>query len=119
MESILTSIKKLLGIAETDTNFDVDVIMHINSAFSDLNDIGVGPAEGFSITDSEAQWTDFISESMMPMFEDVKTFVYMKVKLAFDPPLSSSVLASMERELAKREWKLNARAETVDFDEEV
>ena len=85
MESILTSIKKLLGITEEYDQFDPDIIMHINSVFMILTQLGVGPAEGFSIEDDTAVWTDFIQD--VKKLESVKTYVYLKVKLAFDPPL--------------------------------
>lgn len=110
MESILTSIKKLLGIADEDTNFDTDVIIHINSVFSTLTQLGVGPTEGFTIKDDDAVWTDFISEDQ---FENVKTYVYLRVKLIFDPPLSSTVIASYEKQISELEWRLNVGAEST------
>lgn len=84
MDSILTSIKKLLGIDESDTDFDIDVIIYINSALSVLHQVGVGPTSGFAIRDASALWSDFIPDSYK-YFEDVKTYVYLKVKLVFDP----------------------------------
>lgn len=108
MESILTYIKQLLGIDENDTHFDPDVIMHINSTFSTLNDLGVGPEETFSISDKNAVWDDFIEEA--PDFNDVKTYIYLKVKLIFDPPSSSSVLDAYKREADAIEWRLTVRA---------
>ena len=95
MESILTSIKKLLGITEEYDQFDPDIIMHINSVFMILTQLGVGPAEGFSIEDDTAVWTDFIQD--VKKLESVKTYIYLKVKLVFDPPLSSAVIESMNR----------------------
>ena len=109
MDSILTSIKKLLGITEEYTHFDTDLVMHINSVFMVLNQIGVGPSEGFSITDSYATWTDFLGDSMD--IEVVKSYMYLKVKLLFDPPLSASVMESMNRSIAEFEWRLNVAAE--------
>lgn len=111
MSSILQTIKKLLGISESQTNFDTDIIVHINSALSTLTDLGVGPSEGFMITDDYSSWEEFI-----PMdgknFEMVKSYIYLRVKLLFDPPLSSSVLAAMERTISEFEWRLNVKAET-------
>lgn len=104
MESILTSIKKLLGISEDDTNFDVDVIIHINTAFSILTQLGVGPSEGFSIKDNAAVWTDFIADEKK--IELVKTYVYLKVKIVFDPPLSSAVIESINRIISELEWRI-------------
>ena len=105
MESILTSIKKLLGIEEEYTQFDNDIIMHINSVFLNLTQLGVGPAEGFLIEDDTATWEDFISDSNQ--LQAVKSYMYLKVKLLFDPPLSSSVIESMNRMIAELEWRLN------------
>ena len=105
MESILTSIKKLLGIEEEYTQFDNDVIMHINSVFLNLTQLGVGPAEGFLIEDDTATWEDFIGDSNQ--LQAVKSYMYLKVKLLFDPPLSSSVIESMNRMIAELEWRLN------------
>ena len=105
MESILTSIKKLLGIEEEYTQFDNDIIMHINSVFLNLTQLGVGPAEGFLIEDDTATWEDFIGNSNQ--LQAVKSYMYLKVKLLFDPPLSSSVIESMNRMIAELEWRLN------------
>lgn len=105
MESILTSIKKLLGIEEEYTQFDNDIIMHINTVFLNLTQLGVGPAEGFFIEDDAATWDDFIGDSTE--LQAVKTYVYLKVKLLFDPPLSSSVIESMNRMISELEWRLN------------
>ena len=112
MESILTSIKKLLGITEEYDQFDPDIIMHINSVFMVLTQLGVGPAEGFSIEDDTSVWSDFIQD--VKKLESVKTYVYLKVKLAFDPPLSSAVIESMNRLINELEWRLNVAAESTE-----
>ena len=109
MESILTSIKKLLGIAEEDTNFDQDLIMHINSVFMILTQLGVGPSKGFSIKDEHDVWSDYIPEQSS--LEAVKSYVYMKVRLMFDPPLSSAVADAINRNISELEWRLNVGAE--------
>lgn len=109
MESILTSIKKLLGITEDYEHFDTDIIIHINSVFSILTQIGVGSDTGFSISDKTATWSDFISDNTN--LEMVKTYVYLKVKLLFDPPLNSSVTNSIEKTINELEWRLNVAAE--------
>lgn len=117
MESILTSIKKLLGIAEEYENFDADLIMHINSAFSILTQLGVGPSEGFSIEDEVAVWTDFIPEKSK--IEFVKSYIHLKVKLLFDPPLSSAVIESMNRMISELEWRILVAVDPIeDSDEE-
>ena len=110
MESILTSIKKLLGIAEDYEHFDQDIIMHINTVFSILTQLGVGPATGFSIADKSTKWNEFISNKLY--YEPVKTYVYLKVKLLFDPPQSSIVLEATNRMISELEFRLNAAAET-------
>lgn len=110
MESILTSIKKLLGPEEEYTHFDPDIIMHINSVFMDLTQLGVGPPEGFSIEDASAVWTDFVPD--VNKIAGVKTYIYLKVKLVFDPPLNASTIASIERRISELEWRLNVAAES-------
>lgn len=109
-ESILTSIKKLLGVPEDYEHFDTDITMHINSVFMILNQLGVGPSDGFSITDKTASWSDFISDNKK--LEAVKSYVYMKVRLLFDPPMSSSVMECMNRMISEMEWRLNSEAES-------
>ena len=116
MESILTSIKKLLGIAEEYTHFDTDLIMHINSVLSILTQIGVGPSEGFSIKDKNNVWEDFITEDSK--LELVKSYIYMKVKLLFDPPLSSAVIESTNRMISELEWRIQVAVDPVKTIEE-
>lgn len=110
MESILQSIKKLLGITEEYTAFDADIIMHINSVFMILNQLGIGPEKGFSISDETAIWSDYLPEDNKN-FEAVKTYVYMKVRLIFDPPMSSAVIEAMKHSISELEWRLNVEAE--------
>lgn len=108
MDSILTSIKKLLGITEEYTQFDEDIIMHINTVFLNLAQLGVGPEDGFSIEDDSADWSDFVDIENNALLHAIKTYVYLKVKLLFDPPLSSAVIESSNRMIAELEWRLNA-----------
>lgn len=110
MESILISIKKMLGLTEEYTHFDPDIIMHINSVFADLTQLGVGPAEGFFIEDDTSEWADFLPETNT--FEAVKSYMHLRVKLLFDPPNSSAVIEAMKRDIDKWEWRLNVAAET-------
>lgn len=106
MESILTSIKKLLGITEEYEHFDIDIIMHINSAFSVLTQLGVGPEEGFHIEDDSTEWSEFLFEDTR--LEMVKTYIYLKVRLAFDSTnLSSAVIESINRQINELEWRIN------------
>lgn len=108
MESILTSIKKMLGITEDYECFDMDIIIHINSAFAALTQIGVGPSDGFSINDESAIWDDYSRERIVDL---VKPYVYMKVRLAFDPPSSSIVLEAIERSIKEYEFRIQVAIE--------
>lgn len=117
MESILTSIKKMLGIAESIEHFDQDLIIHINSVFTILtNDLGVGSSEGFYITDKEDTWQDFIPNNIKKI-EAIKTFIYLKVKLIFDPPDRANVLDSMERQIKEYEWRICNWGDSINFEE--
>lgn len=108
-ENILNSIKKLLGIPEDYTAFDQDIMIHINSVFMILSELGVGPFNGYSLKDGTEKWGDFISDD--ENLEGIKTYVYMKVKTIFDPPLNSAVLASMKELINEFEWRINNEAE--------
>lgn len=110
MESILISVKKMLGIAEEYDHFDPDIIMHINSVFMVLTQLGVGPPEGFMIEGEDALWSDYIGDNRL--IESVKTYVAMRVRLIFDPPQSSAVIESMNRIISELEWRLNISVET-------
>lgn len=110
MDSILTSIKKLLGITEEYEHFDPDIIIHINSAFMILNQLGIGPEEGFAIEDKSSTWDEFIPSGSN--LEAVKTYVHLKVKLMFDPPLSSTVIEAIKSQINELEWRLNVSADT-------
>jgi len=111
MESILTSVKKLLGVQESYTNFDSDIIMHINTVFATLNQLGVGPELGFMIDDATDSWNDYITAYNINM---VKSYMYLKVRLLFDPPTSSVLMESMKNTIAELEWRLN-----IEVDKEV
>lgn len=114
MESILTSIKKLLGIAEENTDFDTDIIIHINSVFMTLTQLGVGPSEGFYIEDDSSTWQDFISD--LKSLQAIKTYIYLKVRLVFDPSsIGASTLAAYERQIQELEWRLNTMVETTNM----
>lgn len=109
MESILTSIKKMLGITEEYKHFDADIIMHINTVFSILSQLGVGPDEGFSIQDESASWSDYIKDNKR--LEMVKTYVYLKVRLVFDPPSSNAVIDAVKQSINELEFRLNVAAD--------
>lgn len=107
--SILNSIKKLLGIAPTYKQFDSDIIMHINSVFMVLNQIGIGPSKGYRITGSDEKWTDYISDD--DNLEAIKTYMHLKVKVVFDPPLNSTVMEAHKAMISELEWRLNIQSE--------
>lgn len=110
MESILTSIKKMLGIAEEYKQFDDDIIMHANSVFADLAQMGVGPSTGFAIEDDTTIWEDYISDNLL--LNSVKSYMKLRIQLLFDPnSVGSSTLASYERQITQWEWRLNFDAE--------
>ena len=111
MDSILTSIKKLLGIAQECTDFDMDLIININSVLMILTQLGVGPEKGFTIKDSRDLWEDFLEDDLSKL-EAVRTFVYLKVRLIFDPPSNSAVIESINRTISELEWRLNVAAES-------
>lgn len=116
MESILTSIKKLLGIDEDYKQFDTDIIIHINTVFMVLTQIGVGPSEGFSISDEYSTWEDFIGDKTF--LNSVKSYMYLRVKLLFDPPLSSAAMDSLKKLADEFEWRLQVAAENNSSEEE-
>lgn len=109
VESILTSIKKLLGITEDYEHFDGELMIHINSVFAVLNQLGVGPNAGFVITDKSFVWKDFLNDDKT--LEFVKTFVYLKVRLLFDPPQSSAVIEAINRQASEYEWRILVAAD--------
>lgn len=108
MESILNSIKKLLGIPEEIDDYDADIIILANSVFFTLYQMGVG-SEAFVLKNKTQSWGDFFGDDKVN--EAVKSYIYLKVKAAFDPPTSSFVLESLNKNIAEHEWRIN-----VDYD---
>jgi hypothetical protein len=111
--SILTSTKKILGIEETDTSFDLDILTHINSVFSTLNQLGIGPEQGFAIEDATPTWDAFLGTD--PRLNQVKSYVYLRLRLIFDPPTSSYAITAMEKQVAEFEWRLNVYREETGW----
>lgn len=115
MESILETIKKLLGPDSSYEVFDEDIIIHINTALADLTQLGVGPEDGFEIFDVSATWNDFVGKHTRPKtLSSIKTYVYISVKLVFDPPTSAAVITSYENRLNKLEWRISHAADILN-----
>lgn len=120
MDSILQHTKAALGISEDDSSFDVEITMHINNAFSTLNDLGVGPETGFVIEDDTEVWTDLFPNEDDPVklkiiLSKVKTYIYLKVKQVFDPPTSPAHVTAMENQIRETEWRLNVNREETEW----
>ena len=110
-ESILDTTKKNLGVADDVTVFDVDILTHINSVFFTLNQIGVGPSEGFMIQDKQAKWSDYIGGDLN--LNVVKTYIYARVRVLFDPPTTSFAIDALKKETEEFEWRLQAYMDGV------
>jgi hypothetical protein len=111
--SILTDTKKILGIEEAYVVFDPDIILHINAVLGTLNQLGIGPAVGFAIVDSTATWDDFLAGDLR--FNPVKTYVYLRVRLLFDPPTTSYLMSAMQEQIKELEWRLSVVREGDDW----
>ena len=110
-DSILDTIKKLLG-ADTTTDFDTDIIIHINSVFGILKQLGYGPDEGYAISDNTATWSDYLqNRSDLNL---IKTYIYMRVKSLFDPPQSGFLTDSMTKIIQEFEWRINVLVDTKE-----
>lgn len=122
-QSILISTKKILGIAEDYTVFDLDIITHINTAFSTLAQLGVGPARGFMIEDETAEWADFINDYPQSyelpsddlQYNSVKSYVFLKVRQLFDPPQTSYLISATQKQIEELEWRLNTHREETEW----
>lgn len=111
--SILDGIKKVLGIAPEYDAFDTDIIMSINTVFSDLHHLGIGPEEGFTIQDKTSKWEDFQIEGQT--FNSVQTYIYLRVRMLFDPPGTSYLITAYEKQIKELEWRLNDRREVAKW----
>lgn len=107
--SILSSTKKILNIADDDLSFDLDIIMFINSTLATLHQLGVGPEEGFMIEDATAEWATLLGGD--PRQNGVKNFVYLSVRLAFDPPATSFAISAIEKQIEEMGWRINVQRE--------
>lgn len=109
MSSILTTVKKSLGLDASYTAFDPDIVLYINSVLSTVNQLGVGPENGFQIADSTATWESLLGTD--PRYNSVKSFVYLKVRLLFDPPANSFGIAAIEKMIEEETWRINVQRE--------
>lgn len=112
--SILKSIKKILGIGLDDDSFDLDIVIHINSAFSTLQDLGIGPVAGFVIEDDEASWDD-LGINDLAILSELKTCIYLQVRLLFDPPATSYLIDALTRQLTEHQWRLSVKREATGW----
>lgn len=115
MDSILNNVKKLLGIDSDDDSFDVDVMTMINSTIPTLAQMGIGPSNGFIVTSIDSKWTDWITTPTINL-EGVKTYLYLKIKLMFDPPTNSTVIDAFNKSLSELEWRMMLAVETNNLE---
>lgn len=112
-ESILTSIKKMLNVGEDDTSFDVDITILINGVIKNLRQLGVeSTTEGFILKDKNDTWSDYILD--IDELENIKTYIYLKVKIIFDPPANSTVMQAYKDLINEYEWRLNVEMDYED-----
>lgn len=104
MDSVLLSVKKMIGVPKDYDVFDMDIIMHINTVFDALNQMGVGPEEGFSISDDSTEWSEFMTYGKNS--EMVKSYMYLKVRMLFDPPSNSNLSNVIGEQIKEYEWRL-------------
>lgn len=116
-DSILNSVKHVLNLAPEYTPFDQGIIMHINSVFSTLNQLGIGPDEGFMIEDDEPTWDTFLEGDSR--LNHIKTYVYLRVRLLFDPPTTQYLVESTQRQVEELTWRLNVQREDTKWVEPV
>lgn len=109
--SILKDVRSVIGVHDDDEVFDRDLIMHINSTFNVLRQLGIGPVEGFSIKDASARWEDFLTDE--PKLNMIKSYMYAKVRLQFDPPSSGTLIEMIKSQIAEYEWRMNVDVETT------
>lgn len=114
-QSILKSTKKILGIAEDYTVFDLDIITHINTAFSTLTQLGVGPVNGFMIEGYDEVWDEFIDNDLQ--YNSVKSYVFLRVRQLFDPPTTSYLISAYDKQIQELEWRLNTHREETGWND--
>lgn len=111
-DSILNSVKKNLGLTSDYKAFDSDIIMHINSVFGTLHQLGVGPAQGYQITDEGEEWSDYTDNQVL--LNPVKSYITLRIRMIFDPPTTSFHLEAIKEQIREFEWRISIqREETV------
>lgn len=113
MKSILDSTKKILGIDEAYEAFNLDILTHINTAFSTLSQIGIGPKEGFEIIDETTEWDEYLNGDLNK--NAIKTYIYLRVRLLFDPPQTGHHMAAVNEQIKELEWRLNVFREEDEW----
>jgi len=116
-DSILLTVKKMLSLTPENTDFDADILIHINSVLAILQQLDIGPEDGYFITDAEATWADYLGNDSTHV-NMVKSYMAAKVRLLFDPPVSSAVMDSLNRICSEFEWRANVAAENYKLDKE-
>lgn len=111
-DSIFLTIKTMLGFSEEDDTFDTDILININSSIMRLNQLGLGPKEGYHITGKDETWNDYIGESKK--LEATKLYIYERARLVIDPPSSSFVLEALKEDCKELEWRINSEIEYGD-----
>lgn len=112
-DSILDSVKKTLNLPSEYEAFDTDIILHINSVFSTLNQLGIGPLDGFQIESKDETWVTFLEGDLR--LNNVKTYMYLRVRMLFDPPTTGYHVDAMKQQITELEWRINAQRESVDW----
>lgn len=112
--SILKSTKKVLGIDAAVTSWDLDILTLINSAFSDLTQLGVGPTAGFMIEDDSVEWTEYIPDDDV-LLNSVKNYIWLRAREVFDPPTTSYAIQAMKDQIARLEWRMNVKRESTEW----
>jgi len=103
-DSILKSVRKNIGLGEDNTDFDSDLIDHINSVFDILYQVGIGPRKRFYIEDDSTTWDEYLPNGGP---YSVKSYIYLKVRMMFDPPSNSSLYAEIDKRIDEFEWRLS------------
>ena len=111
--SILDTVKQVCGIEPDYTHYDVDILMHINSVFATLNQLGIGPDDGFEISDATTEWSVYLESNKL--LNSVKTYVCLKVRSIFDPPQTSYHINAMNEQLRELEWRINVVREHTEW----